>query len=155
MFKKNRSEDCMIEFVRTIEVLAYDICNKKQQFWNLTSSIKKQDNKKAVACWVYEENFDEADFKVVDRCLYSCKFIGFAHNQCKNQRRSLNFTPIVAHNLSHDDHHHLCLARYSCSPDSFIKMIPQTDVKYVSLSLKVPAGEYRRENGKKQQFLKK
>ena len=32
MFKLNRSEDCMIEFVRTIEVLAYDIYNKNNSF---------------------------------------------------------------------------------------------------------------------------
>ena len=80
MFKLNPSEDCMIEFVRTIEVLAYDIYNKKQQFRNLTSSIRKQDNKKAVACWVCEENFDEADVKVVDHCHYSGN--GFVHWIC-------------------------------------------------------------------------
>ena len=148
MFKLNPSEECMIEFVRTSEVLAYDIYNKKQQFRNLTSCIRKQDNKKAVACWVCEENFDEADVKVVDHCHYSGKFIGFAHSQCNIQRRSLNFTPIVAHNLSHYDLHLLCLALHSCSPESFIKIIPQTDEKYASLTLKVPVGEYRRGNGR-------
>ena len=87
--------------------------------------------------------------KVVDHCHYSGQFIGFAHNQCNIQRRSLNFTPIVAHNLTHYDLHYLCLALHSCSPEGFIKIIPQTDEKYVWLSLKVPIGEYRRKNGEK------
>ena len=131
MFKLKGSEGCMIEFVRTIEVLAYDIYNKKQQFRKLTSSIWKKDNKKPVARWVCEENFDEADVKVVDHCHYSGKFIGFAHSQCNIQRRSLNFTPIVAHNLSHYELHLLYIALHSCSPESLIKIILQTDEKYV------------------------
>ena len=60
----------------------------------------------------------------------------------------MKFTPIVAHNLSNYDLHLLCLALHASSKNNLIKIIPQTDVKYVSLSLKLFVGVYKREDGK-------
>ena len=60
----------------------------------------------------------------------------------------MEFTPIVAHNLGNYDLNHLSLALHACSKNNLIKIIPQTDEKYVSLSLKVFVGVYKREDGK-------
>ena len=82
MMRLDRSPDCMSDFVKTIEILALDIYNKKQQFRNLISAVRKQDEGKAVKCWICEEDFHELDAKVVDHCQYSGRFIGYAHSDC-------------------------------------------------------------------------
>ena len=52
MMGLDRSPDCMSNFVKTIEIFAHDIYNKKQQFRNLTLSVRKQNKVQAVKCWI-------------------------------------------------------------------------------------------------------
>ena len=40
MMRLDRSPVCMSDFVKTTEILAHDIYNKKQQFRNLTSAVR-------------------------------------------------------------------------------------------------------------------
>ena len=144
--KLKRSEDCMKDFVSTLEKLANDIYQKKQQFRTLITNTTDQN--KATKCWICEEDFSSKDEKVADHDHYSSEFIGWAHSHCNLKRRSLRFTPVVAHNLSNYDLHHLMLSLNGTGSQNLISIIPETDERYVSLSLKVRVGEYtRKENG--------
>ena len=115
MMRLDRSPDRMSDFEKTIEFFAHDIYGKKQQFRNLTSVVWKQDEAQAVKCWICEADFHQLEEKVVGHCHSSGRFLGHAHSDCNIQRRSVKFTPIVAHNLSNYDLHHLCLALQACS----------------------------------------
>ena len=52
MMRLDISPDCMSNFVKTIEIFAHDIYNKKQQFRNITLSVRKQNKVQAVKCWI-------------------------------------------------------------------------------------------------------
>ena len=142
MFKLVRSPNCMSNFIKTIESLAYDIHNRKQQHKIFTGQLD-QTKSEVKACWICGLDFNAQDIKVLDHCHYSGEFLGWAHNTCNLKRRSLNFTPVVAHNLSNYDLHHICQAIQYCSSNSKLQVIPQTDEKYVCLIIRVKVGEYK------------
>ena len=129
MMRLDRFSDCMSDFVETIIILPHDIYNKKQQFRNLTSAARKQDEAQAVKLWICEEDFHELDEKVVDHYHYSDRLIAYKHSDCNIQRQSKKVAPIVAHNLRNNDLHHLRLALHVCSTINSIKISPQTYVK--------------------------
>ena len=106
MFKLVRSPNCMSDFIKTIESLAYDIHNRKQH--KIFTGQLDQTTSEVKACWICGLDFNAQDIKVLDYCHYSGEFLGWAHNTCNLKRRSLNFTPVVAHNLSNYDLHHRC-----------------------------------------------
>ena len=97
MMRLDRFSDCMSDFVETIKILPHDIYNKKQQFRNLTSAARKQDEAQAVKLWICEEDFHELGEKVVDHCHYLGRFLGYAHSDCYFKRRLKKGAPIVAH----------------------------------------------------------
>ena len=146
MFKLVRSPNCMSDSIKTIESLAYDIHNRKQQHKIFTGQLD-QTKSEVKACWICGLDFNAQDIKVLDHCHYSGEFLSWAHNTCNLKRRSLNFTPVVAHNLSNYDLHHICQAIQYCSSNSKLQVIPQTDEKYVCLIIRVKVGEYKNKKG--------
>ena len=135
----------MSDFIKTIESLAYDVHNRKQQHKFFTGQLD-QTTSEVKACWICGLDFNAQDIKVLDHCHYSGEFLGWAHNTCNLKRRSLNFTPVVAHNLSNYDLHHICQAIQYCS-SSKLQVIPQTDEKYICLIIRVKVGEYKNQKG--------
>ena len=73
--------------------------------------------------------------------------MGFAHSECNLKRRSIQFIPVVAHNLSNYDLHHVCLHIHKFKPGCKIDIIPSTDEKYITLSIGVPIKTYQDKTG--------
>ena len=103
--------------------------------------------------WICQGQFsivrDLEDDKVVDHCHYSGKFLGFAHPECAPnlKRKTVNFIPVMAHNLSNNDLHHVCLYIQKFKPGWKTEVISSTDEKYITLTVGVPVRLYQDKNG--------
>ena len=102
----DRSEDCIKKLIKALETIAREFHARKQthRYFTGTAPI---DPDEIIDCWICEKPFGE-EAKVLDHCHYPGKFLGLAHNECNLKRRTLNFIPVVAHNFSNYDLHHLC-----------------------------------------------
>ena len=117
---------------------------KKQQHRYFTGQPPICDNS---VCWICEQSLDSTE-KVLDHCHAIGQFLGYAHCKCNLKRRSVNYIPVVAHNLSNYDLHHNCKSLRHFSDDCRIQVIPLTDGKYVSLSIGVKVETYIDSRGK-------
>ena len=151
MFKLEWSENCISDFLKVLEKVARDMHFKKQQnrFFkgNVDTTLNSDD------CWLCGEQFGVSTeisndkSKVLDHCHYTGEFLGWAHSRCNLKKRALDFTTVVAQNLSNYDLHHLCLQLHECNPSNQIRGIPTTDEKYISLCLRVHITDYINESG--------
>lgn len=146
-FHLDRSPGCMQNFVKKIEELAKDMHERKQKFKQFRGVIDVP-KEQATECWICENIFLDNDEKVLDHCHYSGKFLGWAHSKCNLDRKTDTFVPIVAHNLSNYDMHHLCRALHASDEKNILRIIPNTDEKYISLTLSVHIRTYTRKDGK-------
>ena len=64
-------------------------------------------------------------------------FLGWAHTFCNLKRRTINFTPVFAHNLANYDLHHVVLALQSLDEKNTISIVPNTSEKFISLQIGV------------------
>ena len=146
----NRSEDCMEKLVEALEKIARQFSQKKQrnQYFRDTVPDRPQE---AQLCWICDGHFENVrDFehdKLIDHCHYSGKFLGFAHPECNINRKTINFIPVKAHNLSNYDLHHLCLYIHKFKSDCKIEVMPSIDEKYFTLTIGVPVRIYQDKNG--------
>ena len=85
-------------------------------------------------CWIRNFAFENKDQKVLDHCHFSGQFLGYAHNECNLKRRTLNYTPVIAHNLMNYDLHHFVKTLHSASENDKIDVIPTNDEKFISLN---------------------
>ena len=128
----------MVEFVKSLEQIARDIYDVKQQHKNFAGepTITKD---QASLCWICETelNTSSQDPTVLDHCHFTGKFLGWAHAQCNLKRKTLNFTPLFAHNLANYDLHHVVLALQSLNDKNTISVVPSTSEKFISLQIGV------------------
>ena len=96
----------MTKFVRMLEVMARDFHNKKRRHMNCLESttidIEDSDNR-----WICEEEFSETYAKVMDHNHFDGSLLGWVHNRYNFLRRTIQFTPVFAHNLQNFYSHHL------------------------------------------------
>ena len=128
----------MVEFVKSLEQIARDIYDVKQQHKNFSGepTITKD---QASLRWICETelNTSSQDPTVLDHCHFTGKFLGWAHAQCNLKRKTLNFTPLFAHNLANYDLHHVVLALQSLNDKITISVVPSTSEKFISLQIGV------------------
>ena len=128
----------MVEFVKSLEQIARDIYDVKQQHKNFSGepTINKDE---ATMCWICETelNTSSKDPTVLDHCHFTGKFLGWAHAQCNLKRKTLNFTPLFAHNLANYDLHHVVLALQNLNEKNTISVVPSTSEKFISLQIGV------------------
>ena len=74
---------------------------------------------------------------VLDHCHFTGEFLGWAHNECKINRKLLGFTPAIAHNLSNYDLHHVILALQASNIRNRVTIVPATDEKDIALEIGV------------------
>ena len=141
-FKLERSSNCMQRFVENLQKLAKDIYEMKQLHRNYTGSPQFPSDQ----CWICEKDLAESE-RVLDHCHASGKFLGFAHSKCNLKRRTVNYIPIFAHNLSNYDLHFICKHLHHFPADSKIQVIPITDEKYISLSIGIRVASYTDRRG--------
>ena len=84
--------------------------------------------------------------KVVRHDHSTGKTFELAYNECNLKQRTQSFTPVLFHNLSKYDSHHLI--RYlSLLPDEELTVVPCTDEKYIFFSLHVSVGKFDDKKG--------
>ena len=59
-------------------------------------------------CRICIKAFENDQEKNLDQCQNSGKILGWAHSQKNGTRKSINFTPVIAHNMADYDIHHKC-----------------------------------------------
>ena len=91
----------MVDLVDQMEKLAHAIYYRKQQHrvFSETIPINKQKSS-GKSCWNCETDFDDNDYKVLDHSRFSGKFLGWDHGFCNVNKKTKNFTPIIAQNVS-------------------------------------------------------
>ena len=77
-------------------------------------------------CWICEKDSAENE-RVLDHCHASGKFLGFSHSKYNLKRRTVNYIPIIAHNVSNYDLNFICKHLHLFPEDSKIQVIPITD----------------------------
>ena len=145
-FKAERSPDCMSAFLKELEKLAHESYQAKRKFRMYNGPQPTEEKEK---CWICYETFTEANGPVLDHCHYTGKFFGWAHQYCNFNRKTINFTPVIAHNLSNYDVHHLCQALSELDPKHKISIIPQNSERFISLSIGFHIKSYKNQAGKK------
>ena len=128
----------MMEFVKSLEQIARDIYDVKQQHKNF-SGVPTINKDQASLCWICETelNTSAQDPTVLDHCHFTGKFLGWAHAQCNLKRKTLSFTPLFAHNLANYDLHHVIPALQSLNEKNTISVVPSTSEKFISLQIGV------------------
>ena len=88
-------------------------------------------------CWNCNVDFNNDNEKVLDYCHFKGEFIGYAHSACKLNRRTLNYTPVIAHNRMIYDLHHIVKSLHSASQSTKFEVIPTNDEKFFALNFGV------------------
>ena len=86
---------------------------------------------------IHASNTD--DITVRDHCHITGKYRGAAHQSCNLNYKLPKFYPVVLHSLYGYDAHLFIKYLGTCS--NTIKVIPQTDERYISMSIEVVVGK--------------
>ena len=124
--------DCMERFVTKIEKLSKYFYQQKRKFPSFLGTAPPRDAWSK--CWICNVDFNNDNEKVLDHCHYNGQFIGYAHSACKLNRRTLNYTPVIAHNMMNYDLHHIVKSLHSASQSTKIEVIPTNDEKFIALN---------------------
>lgn len=147
-FVLQRDKSCIQTLLRTLERIAREVHQKKRRhkFFLGTPPVPRES---ATRCWICEEMFED-DTKVLDHCHYSGKFLGWSHQRCNINRSVTNFIPVIAHNASNYDLHHICKQLHAIDPQHLVSVIPSTDEKYIALDVAIFIRSYVDTNGRTQ-----
>ena len=136
-FDYDSSDQCMKKFLNQLHQLAREIYDQKRRFPHFLRGQEWFNKEKTSTCWICCIHFTNEHEKCLDHCHFSGKILGWAHEKCNLARRTVNFAPVIGHNIQNYDLHHICLALHECEPTSTTSVIPSTDEKYISLSIGV------------------
>ena len=146
-FELKRGPNVMEELISSLEALARQIYVEKRKYYTLTG-ITDQEREDATICWICENDFSDNDQVVLDHCHYTNKFLGWAHNECNVKRKTTNYIPVVAHNLSNYDLQFIIKALAKSDSENTFSVIPASEEKYISLTISVYIKTYTDKNGK-------
>ena len=127
--------DCMERFVTKIEKLAKYFYKQKRNFPRFLETTPPRDTWSK--CWICNFDFNIDNEKVLDHSYFNGPFIGYAHCECKLKRKTLNYTPGIAHNMMNYDLHHIVKSLHSASKSTKIEVIPTNDEKFIALNFGV------------------
>ena len=127
--------DCMERFVTKIEKLAKHFYRQKRKFPCFLGTAPPRDTWSK--CWICNVDFNNDAEKVLDHCHFNGQFIGYAHSECNLKRRTLNYTPVIAHNMMNYDLHHIVKSLHLASQSTKIEVIPTNDEKFIALNFGV------------------
>ena len=89
----------------------------------------------------------ERTARVFHHCHLSGRRLGVAHSKCNLRARTTNFLPVVFHNFSkYDGHHILKQLKLKVSEELFA--IAKIDKTFISFSVNMPVGSYTKKCGK-------
>ena len=116
-FELKRGENVMKELIASLKLLAKQIYLGKRKYYTFTGTPKCT-REEAHTCWICETEFADNDQVVLDHCHYTNKFLGWAHNECNINRKTANYIPVIAHNLSNCDLHFIIKALSNKNPET-------------------------------------
>jgi len=145
-FKQFRGEQCLDDFIKSIEEVINEYNKVIQQHPNveLTTEEAYRHHQRS-KCWICGGEFSDEivkskkgnDWKpygkVIDHDHISGHYLGAAHNECNLRRRTMPFIPIYFHNLSRYDSH-LIINVINKFGSGNIEVIPHTEEEYISFS---------------------
>ena len=136
-----RGKNCVDEFLDKLIEHVRNLQNKRKKpiIWEKEEKEKFENQ---THCWFCNEEIEGR--KVADHCHFTGKFRGAAHVDCNLNARKPKFTPVFFHNLFNYDIHLFVTALNK--KQGKIKCIPNTEERYISLSLEIPVG--KNEKGK-------
>jgi hypothetical protein len=141
------------EFVESIKQIVREYHRMLQKYRKPDLTIEEWEiYNSSTTCWVCNKPFShepeisskgniwEPNQKVIDHDHLTGKYVGAAHTTCNFKRKSNTFIPIFFHNLSNYDAHHMVhlLNKFG---EGELKLIPNTEEKYISFSKKYTIGE--------------
>ena len=133
-FELKRGPNVMEELISSLESLARQIYVEKRKYYTFTG-ITDQEREDATICWICENDFSDNDQGVLDHCHYTNKFLGWAHNECNVNRKTTNYIPVVAHNLSNYDLHFIIKALAKSDSGNTFSVIPASEEKKYILEM--------------------
>ena len=92
----------MEEIISSLELLARHIYLEKRKNI-LLSPEYDQELEDATVSWICKNDFFDNGQVVLDHFHYTNKFLGWPHNECNINRKTTNYTPVVAHIFSNFD----------------------------------------------------
>ena len=143
-----RVPDAMKKLIRSFESLAKEIYNDKRIDFTFVGQPKFP-RETADTCWICEEQFAEDSVMLFDHCHVTNKFLVWTHQDCNVGRRTPNFTPVIAHNLSNYDNHAIVKALTNANMKNQYSVVPSTDKKHILLTMSVWIEEIEDKHGKK------
>ena len=102
--------------------------------------------KSSKTCFVCGKNVERSD-RVIHHCHLTGAIFGIAHSKCKLRVRTPNFLPIFFQYLSRYDAHHI-IKNLKLKPSQNFTAISKTDETFISFSINVPVGTYKKKCGK-------
>ena len=146
-FELKRGPNVMEELISSLESLARQIYVEKRKYYTFIG-ITDQEREDFANCSICENDFSDTDQVVLDQCHYTNKFLGWAHNECNVNRKTTNYIPVVAQNLSNYDLHFIIKALAESDSENTSSVIPASEEKYISLTISVYIETYTDKNGK-------
>jgi hypothetical protein len=134
---KSETDDVGKHFMQEISLLARkvsDIYKLNEPMMALTVNEKLLHDK-AVSCFFCKNKFTKENHKTRDHDHITGKYRQPLCNKCNLKNRKKMVLPIVFHNLSNYDAHHLVRKLDSVKGD--INVIPSTEEKYISFTKKI------------------
>ena len=102
--------------------------------------------KSSKTCFICGKDVERSD-RVIHHCHLTGAVFGIAHSRCNLRARTPNFLPIFFHNLSRYDAHHI-IKNLKLKPSEDLTAISKTDETFISFSINVPVGTYKKKCGK-------
>ena len=127
--------------------MAKQIYLEKRKYYTFTGTPRCT-REEAHICCLCETEFADNDQVVLDHCHYTNKFLGWARNDCNINRKTANYVPVKAHNLSNYDLHFVIKALSNSNPENTYSVVPSTEEKYISLTMSVYSKSYTDKNRK-------
>ena len=84
---------------------------------------------------------------VIHHCHSTGKILGIAHSNCNLRAQTKRILPVLLHNLSRYDAHHI-LKPLIFHPGEKLSVISRTDEVYISFSLRIKSSEYICKDGR-------
>ena len=100
--------------------------------------------KKQKVCYICKKEFSTDDdnkkyHKVIDRCHYTGKFRGAAHNICNLRQKTPKEVPVVFHNGSTYDYHFI-IKQLAKKFDSQFECLGENKENYITFSVSIKKG---------------
>ena len=140
-FDNYTGPDCMTRLLTKLENLARFFYYQKRNFTDFIGSAPLS------CCWSCNVAFKKDTKKVLDHCHSTGKFFGYAHNECNRKRRTINYTPIIAHNMMNYDLHRIVKAIHTALRTKKFDVITTKDEKFIALNFGIFMEKRKRKRG--------